>query len=157
ATAYARRLNPVAAVTDQSNILGLPNERRLQLGKARAQPCDSSVTLSWPPKYLKEGPKSAPWWSSQPLRNGAVTALVRSVHVGHDLEIGLGLSPDFVERDAGGKLRERHSAAAFLVDGEDAEVGDHHVDDPGAGERERAALEQFLLLLGGVFHDDDHL
>jgi hypothetical protein len=45
------------------------------------------------------------------------------------------LGADLVEGDAGGELDERHAAAGFLVDGEDAEVGDHHVDDAGAGER----------------------
>src|SRR5262245_29185963 len=60
---------------------------------------------------------------------------------------GFGLGLDLIERRARRNLGERHPAAALLVDGEDAEVGDDHVDDAGAGERQRAALEQLASFL----------
>ena len=42
-----------------------------------------------------------------------------------------------------------------MVDLEDAEVGDDHVDDARAGQRQRAALEQLGAVLGDVLHDHD--
>src|SRR5579883_649221 len=67
-------------------------------------------------------------------------------------ERGFGLLADLVERDAGRRLYERHAVIALLVDGEDAEIGDHHVDDMRARERQRAAMQQLLLVFRRVLH-----
>src|ERR1700728_4859624 len=48
-----------------------------------------------------------------------------------DFEVCFGLPLDFIERDIGRKLDQRE-AAVGLVEREDAEVGNHHVDDAGA-------------------------
>ena len=69
----------------------------------------------------------------------------------------LGLGADLVEGDFGRELDEREPAAMLLVDGEDAQVGDDHVDDAGAGERQRAAHQELELVLRRVLHDDDDL
>jgi hypothetical protein len=80
------------------------------------------------------------------------------INSGGDLVARLGLALDLVERDPGGELGQRHPrTAALLVDGEDPEIGDHHVDDAGAGERQVAFVQKLGLVLGGVLHDHHHL
>src|SRR5665647_1670663 len=50
------------------------------------------------------------------------------LQLGVDLEAGLRLLGDLVDRHAGRQLDQRH-AAAFAVDVEDPEIGDHHIDN----------------------------
>jgi hypothetical protein len=71
-----------------------------------------------------------------------------------DLVARFGLGLDLVERHLGRKLDKRH-AAAVAVDGEDAKIGDHHVDHAGAGERQRAAMQELGVVLGRVLHHHD--
>src|SRR5579883_596587 len=65
-----------------------------------------------------------------------------------DLEAGLGFGSDFIEGHIRRKLDQSEAAAVLPVDDEDSEVGDHHVDDTGAGERQGAALEELRLAFG---------
>src|SRR5271166_798679 len=67
----------------------------------------------------------------------------------------LGPGGDFLDRDAGGELDQRHAAVAVLVDGEDAEVGDDEIHDLGAGQRQGAMMQKFRPVLGGVLHHHD--
>ena len=70
------------------------------------------------------------------------------------LEVRVGLGLEVVERDVGCELDQRQ-AAAVAVEREHAEIGDHHIDDAGAGQRQRASLLQLRIALGGMLHDDD--
>jgi len=56
-----------------------------------------------------------------------------------DLEAHLGLALDVVERHIGRKL-DQGQPTAVSIEREHAEIGDHHIDDAGAGERQRAAV-----------------
>src|SRR5262252_607886 len=65
---------------------------------------------------------------------------------------GFGLVADLVERRARCKLDQGHSPAALFVDGENSEIGDHHIDHPRAGQRQRAVLEELGLVFGRMLH-----
>src|SRR5579862_7584857 len=86
-------------------------------------------------------PATAPTWRGKNRRwrrHGArPEGLVLQFCV--DLEARLRLFGDFVERHVRSKLDQRH-AALLLVDVEHPEIGDHHVDNAGAGERQVALM-----------------
>src|ERR1051325_3118719 len=72
--------------------------------------------------------------------------------------IGLGLRLDLLEARAGPKLDQRHPAAPPALDIEHAEIGNDHVDHAGAGQRQRALVQELridaaVLGLGRVRHD----
>src|SRR5688500_17165882 len=73
-----------------------------------------------------------------------------------DFVVGLRPGADFSFAHPRRQLGQPH-VARLLVDLEDAEIGDHHVDHAGAGQRQRAAVQKLWLVLGGVLHDDHHL
>ena len=58
-----------------------------------------------------------------------------------DLEACLRLLRDLVDGHTGRKLGQSHTAL-FAVDTEDAEIGDHHIDNAGAGERQIALVKE---------------
>src|SRR5579864_991909 len=65
-----------------------------------------------------------------------------------------GLS-NLVDRHALGELLQLQASRS---DGDDGQIGDDHLHDLDAGERQRAALEDFVFTaLRRVFHRDDHL
>src|SRR5690242_16643970 len=59
-----------------------------------------------------------------------------------DLEARLGFGSDLVERHIRRELDQRQPAA-IAVQCKYAEIGDHHVHDAGAGERQAAAMFEF--------------
>jgi hypothetical protein len=85
--------------------------------------CDQRLALPLPPSI---GCAEAPHLLLERIRH---------------LKTGLRVRLDVVERHRGRELDQGQPAAA-AVDGEDAEIGDHHVDDGGAGERQVAAVQE---------------
>src|SRR5665647_1894370 len=73
-----------------------------------------------------------------------------------DREARLRLLGDLVHRHAGREFDQRH-AAVLAVDVEHTEIGDHHVDHAGAGERQVALVQELGLVLGSVLHHHHHL
>src|SRR5262245_27226822 len=70
--------------------------------------------------------------SARPERIVGVTTAppLESRVLQRNAELGLGLGLHLVECHALGELDQCHAARAVLVDGEDGEVRDHHVDHP---------------------------
>ena len=61
----------------------------------------------------------------------------------------------FIQRNIGRNFREPGEGigGALLVEVKDAHFGDHAVNHPGTGQRQRARLDQLLLVaLGEVLH-----
>src|SRR5271169_6234862 len=73
------------------------------------------------------------------LRSASESMGASVLQLSVDLEARLGLFLDLVHRHAGRELGQHH-AAAVAVDAEDAQVGDHHIDHAGAGERQIALV-----------------
>src|SRR5262245_37419118 len=71
-------------------------------------------------------------------------------------KISFRFGADFVRGDAWGNFDKLHAGGFFLLDCEYAEVGDHHVDDTGPGERQLALVQELGFILGRMLHDDDH-
>src|SRR5437660_736843 len=75
-----------------------------------------------------------------------------SIRLGIDLVARFRLARDLIEADARRQLDQRH-AASVPVDAEHPEIGDHEIDDVGAGQGKRAAMQELGLVLGRMLHD----
>src|SRR5262249_59909048 len=122
-----RRLSP-ADITE--------GKRGAQTCNPTMKGCNRSVTLSWPARR-----QSGRIFKAFPQFTSALESIRGAI-------AGFGLAADLLERRPRCKLDQRHSPIALLVDGKNAEIGDHHVHDVGAGQRQRAALEELGLVLG---------
>src|SRR5690606_5954487 len=76
----------------------------------------------------------------------------RQTHV----ELRSGLRLKLLQAHPVHRLDQRR-AALLLVDGEHSKIGDEHIDNLRAGERQGAVFEEFRLFLGRVLHDHDDL